>query len=194
MADELVNASPTALEVTFISTRDEASAHLRYLWARYGWWYWVQYWLNTMTLPAVLFVLLIGFEVKRESAYWITGLVAVGWLLRHVAYLQQSASRWVSAAIGGKSAETLRVEEAGFRHISSDYETFIPWRTVCEIKEHGRLIYFFYRPNEAVAVPMRAFGTLEEQMTFVNTANAYWRTAKLGTRSLQKKAGGGSDA
>lgn len=87
----------------------------------------------------------------------------------------------VEAKPGSLGLHTLALSAEGVREQSDVLETRVKWPKVTEIAQSKQLIVFFVGPRYGFIVPLSAFPSPERTRAFLETAQAYHRSALNGT-------------
>lgn len=72
----------------------------------------------------------------------------------------------------------LSIDPAGLSAKTSADESRYPWQTMYSLEEDAGYLFLFISRNSAFIVPKRAFATLNEAQTFLDTARRFWEAQR----------------
>jgi hypothetical protein len=140
--------------------------------------------LRMVILPLVLAV---EFSVLHLTWLWFILLLVVltaAWVSYLRWAMKKAAARTVQMRTGAVGMHTVRIGADGFRQQSTVMESFVRWEKIIEIAQSPHHIAFFMGPAFAFIVPLSAFPDAAQRGVFLETARAYWRSARDGSNPV----------
>jgi hypothetical protein len=137
--------------------------------------YWVFLFLNLICFPAYL--LFQGYLLPAFIVFIIGGIFVIFLLPES----ERKTYRKFYRDLARDEQTELEVEllEKGIRCARDGDESLIAWKNITDIQESGDSIYFFVKQS-GIPVSKTAFGSEEQEKSFVNFARERVRSAKLG--------------
>jgi len=137
-----------------------------------------------LSLFIVPVILAVEFKFLRMPLLFyvlIVFSVTVGWGVFLFWMQRRAVIAQATARPGAIGLHTLSLQPEGLREQNSVLEAWIKWQKFAEIAESPQMIVLLISPRYGFLVPKRAFQTLEQAQTFLETAQAYRQSALDGT-------------
>lgn len=130
---------------------------------------------------------LIAVELYIAHIPWLPFLVVLGAVTAAwVAYLLWAQRRAVvtlaQARVGAIGLHTVSLQPDGFYSQTSVVDTRVKWQNITEVANSSQMILVFLSPRFGFIVPKRAFADPAQASAFLETAQAYRRSAYDGTQ------------
>ena len=136
--------------------------------------YWIFLFLNLICFPAYL--LFRGYLLSALAVFLVGGIFVI-FLLPDS---EKKAYRKIYGDLfkGGNEEVEVEIFEKGLWFRYNENESIVAWKNITGIQEGGDSIYFFFG-HSGLPVSKVAFGSKEQETSFVNFARERVRSAKL---------------